>query len=87
MGGPVSLLHKGVGNTQVYRTFIPQSEKIANRKSVWVLQSTYKSSHLGTERWPLSGEGVMERELFLKMKQTDSVGEVEEREVKICPHG
>lgn len=32
--------------------------------------STCKSNHVRTERWPLSGEGVKERELILKMKQT-----------------
>lgn len=34
-----------------------------------------------------SGEGVMEREFLLKMKQTDSVGEADEWKVKIYPHG
>lgn len=61
-----------------HRSFILQPEEIAKGKSVWVLQSTYKSSHLRTESWPLSGEGVMERELLLEMKQTDSIGETEE---------
>lgn len=29
----------------------------------------------------------MGRELLLEMKQTDSLGEAEAWEVKICPHG